>query len=152
MGPGLNYQQEFLATCRAEAEPLLFAHWQEIALNKNIIPLAPDWDAYEALEAAGVLRIFTARESGRLVGYFACFVRRHLHYRETLFAVNDVLFLTREHRKGWAGPRLIRFAEKCLKADGVTVLAINTKRHRPFDLLLKRMNYTTAETVYQKVL
>lgn len=148
----LTYQQEFLATCRGEAEPLLAAHWQEIALNRDLIPLAPDWPAYEALEAAGVLRIFTARDGGRLVGYFAVFVRPHLHYRDTIFAVNDVIYLAPEHRRGWAGPRLIQFAERCLRDDGVTVLAINTKRHRPFDLLLKRMGFGVAETVYQKVL
>lgn len=148
----ISYQQEFLATFRAEAEPLLVRHWQEIALHRDLIPLAPDWPAYEALEAAGVLRIFTARDDGRLVGYFACFVRPHLHYCGHLFAVNDVLFLAPEHRRGWAGARLIRFAERCLREDGVTVLAINTKRHRPFDVLLKRLGFGAAETVYQKVL
>lgn len=148
----IAYQQEFLASCRAEAEPLLARHWEEIALHRDLIPLAPDWDAYAELEAAGVLRIFTARCAEALVGYFAVFVRPHLHYRHHVYAFNDVLFLAPEHRKGWTAAGLIRFAETCLREDGVTVLVVNTKRHRPFDVLLDRLGYGAAETVYQKVL
>jgi GNAT superfamily N-acetyltransferase len=148
----ITYQQEFLATCRAEAQPLLERHWMEIALNRDTIRLNPDWDAYEELEAADALKIFTARKDGRLIGYFAVLVRRHLHYVDHLFAFNDVLFLDSEYRRGFVGAKLMRFAESCLKEDGVSVMIVNTKTHRPFDALLRWLGFRHIENIYSKVL
>ena len=148
----LTYQQEFLVTCRKDAEPLLQKHWEEIALNKDFISLNPDWDAYEELEARGALRIFTARNDGRLIGYFAVLVRAHLHYVDHLFAFNDVLFLDSEYRGRFVGVRLMRFAEQCLKEDGVSVMVVNTKTHKPFDGILERLGFRHIENLYSKVL
>ena len=155
MGPGaevITYQQEFLATCRNDAQPLLERHWGEIALNRDFIRLNPDWDAYEELEASGALKIFTARKDGRLIGYFAVLVRRHLHYVDHLFAFNDVLFLDSEYRRGFVGAKLMRFAESCLKEDGVSVMIVNTKTHKPFDSLLRWLGFKHIENIYSKVL
>jgi GNAT superfamily N-acetyltransferase len=148
----ITYQQESFVTYKGDAIPLLEKHWQEIALNKDKIKLNPDWDAYADLEDAGVLRIFTARDDNKLVGYFVTFVKLHLHYKDHLFAYNDVLFLASDYRKGFVGPKLMKFAEKCLKEDGVAVLVVNTKLHKPFDTLLKWLGYKHVENLYSKVL
>jgi GNAT superfamily N-acetyltransferase len=148
----ITYQQESLSTCKEDAIPLLEKHWEEIALNKDKIKLNPDWDAYADLEDAGILKIFTARDGGRLVGYFVTFVKAHIHYKDHLFAYNDILFLSPDKRKGFVGPKLMKFAEKCLKEDGVCVLVVNTKLHKPFDTLLKWLGYKHIENLYSKVL
>jgi GNAT superfamily N-acetyltransferase len=148
----ITYQQESLVTAKKDARPLLEKHWEEIALNKDTIKLNPDWDAYADLEDAGILRIFTARSDGELVGYFVTFVKAHIHYKDHLFAYNDILFLTKEYRKGFTGSKLIKFAEKCLKEDGVSVVVVNTKRHKPFDVLLEWLGYKHIENIYSKVL
>lgn len=148
----ITYQQESLATCKEDAAPLLEKHWEEIALNKDTIKLNPDWDAYADLEDVDILRVFTARDGDKLVGYFVTFVKAHLHYKDHLFAYNDILFLSKDYRKGYTGAKLMKFAEKCLKQDGVSVLVVNTKRHRPFDVLLKWLGYTHIENLYSKVL
>lgn len=146
----VSFKQELLNDTRDAATSLLWAHWREVALNKDIIPLDPDWDAYERLEDDGKLRIFTARDGIKLVGYFVVIVSSHLHYKSTLFAENDLIYLDPDYRKGHVAARLIRFAEKCLREDGVTVLMINTKDHRPFDPLLVRSGYGLVERVYGK--
>lgn len=146
------YRQESLATCKEDALPLLEKHWEEIALNKDKIKLNPDWDAYSDLEDADVLRVFTARDGDKLVGYFVTFVKEHIHYKDHLFAYNDILFLSANYRKGFVGPKLMKFAEKCLKEDGVAVLVVNTKLHKPFDMLLKWLGYKHIENLYSKVL
>jgi len=148
----ITYQQESLVTSKANAIPLLENHWEEIALNKDKIKLNPDWDAYANLEDAGVLKIFTARDDRKLVGYFVVFVKSHIHYKDHLFCYNDVIFVDEEYRKGFTSPRLIKFAEKCLKADGVEVMIVNTKRHKPFDSLLVWLGYKHIENLYSKVL
>ncbi len=148
----ITYQQESLVTVKADIIPLLEKHWEEVALNKEKIKLNPDWDAYANLEDAGVLKIFTAREAGKLVGYFVVFVKSHIHYKDHLFCYNDVIFVDEEYRKGFTSPRLIKFAEKCLKADGVEVMIVNTKMHKPFDSLLVWLGYKHIENLYSKVL
>ena len=148
----ITYQQESLVTTKEDARPLLEKHWEEIALNKDTIKLNPDWDAYADLEDAGILKIFTARLDGKLIGYFVTFVRSHIHYKDHLFAYNDILYLDKDYRKGFTGAKLMKFAEKCLKDDGVSVLVVNTKRHKPFDVLLKWLGYKHIENIYSKVL
>lgn len=146
----MNYQQEFLATVEKDIRPLLERHWNDIAVNKDKIKLNPDWDAYHSLEQDGMLKIFTAREQGELVGYFVVIVHRNLHYKDHLFASNDVIFLHPDHRKGRTGIKLVQFSEKCLKEDGVSVLAINTKVHKPFDKLMQFLGFSLVERIYSK--
>jgi tRNA1(Val) A37 N6-methylase TrmN6 len=47
---------------------------------------------------------------------------------------------------------LIKFSQKCLKEDGVAVMVVNTKRHKPFDTLLVWLGYKHIENIYSKVL
>lgn len=148
----ITYQQEFLVTVENDIKPLLERHWEEIAVNKDVIKLNPDWDAYAELEWNGNLKIFTARDDGKLIGYFVVIVRKHIHYKDHLFAANDILFVAPEFRKGTTGTKLIKFAEKCLKEDGVSVLVVNTKRHKPFDKLLDWLGFNHVENVYSKLL
>lgn len=148
----ITYQQESLATCKEDAIPLLERHWEEIALNKDMIKLNPDWDAYADLEEAGILKIFTARSDEKLVGYFVVLVKHHIHYKDHLFAYNDILFVDQGFRKGFTSARLIKFSQKCLKEDGVVVMVVNTKRHKPFDNLLVWLGYKHIENIYSKVL
>jgi len=145
-----NYQQEFLSGVYVEIQHLIKDHWQEIAVNREHIKLNPDWDAYETLEKKNKLKIFTARENNVLVGYFVVIIDFNIHYKDHLFAINDVLYLSKKHRKGFTGIKLVRFAENCLKADGVSVITVNSKAHRPFNKLLEYMRYNMIETVYQK--
>lgn len=150
MGTKLSYQQEFLATAYDDMQDLLRMHWAEIALNQDAIKLNPFVEQYEDAEKAGILRIFTARDGDDLVGYFALLVQPSLHYRDHLFANNDVIYLHPDYRKGMAGAKLIKFAVECLAQDGVSVVFINTKTHKPFDVLLKRLGFNHIENLYAK--
>lgn len=148
----ITYQQESLTTCKEDAQYLLQDHWEEIALNKEAIKLNPDWDAYYDLEESGALKIFTARSDGNLIGYFVVLCRKHLHYVDHVFAFNDILYVHKDYRKGLVGAKLMKFAEKCLKEDGVSVVIVNTKRHKPFDSLLEWLGYSHIENIYSKLL
>ena len=146
----IKYQQEFLDTCEKDCQELIRLHWEEIAVNKDKIKLNPDWDAYHALEQNQRLKIFTARSEEELVGYFVVITGSNLHYKDHVFAVNDILYLKKEYRKGRTGIKLIKFAEKYLRDDGVSVLNINTKVHKPFDVLMEHMDFGLVERVYSK--
>ena len=146
----VNYQQEFLTSVVDDIKPLIKSHWDEIALNQDRIKLNPDWDAYQNFEDQDRLRIFTARDKDELVGYFVVIIGVNIHYKDHLFASNDIIYLSPNHRKGFTGIRLIKFAEKCLREDGISVLTINTKVHQPFDKLMDFLKFNNIERVYSK--
>jgi L-amino acid N-acyltransferase YncA len=148
----MDFALENIANVRREIEPLLEQHYKEIALNKDIIKLNPDWRAYAQLDAINGLRIYTARKDGKLMGYFVVIVSRSLHYKDHLFANNDVIFLTKTARKGLTGLKLVKYAIESLKAEGVTKLHVNTKMHQPFDPIMERLGFEEIETVFSKVL
>ena len=148
----MRYQQEFLDQVKDDALYLLDLHYNEIALNQDKIKLNPDWDVYKELEQQGKLKIFTARDNDTLVGYFVVVVGVNMHYKDHTFACNDIIYLHKDYRKGFAGIKLIKFAKKCLTEDGVSVLAINTKVHQPFDRVLERLGFNLIERVYSSYL
>lgn len=148
----ITYQQEFLSSCQQDCEELIRLHWEEIALNKEVIKLNPDWESYEELEESKTLKIFTARDGSNLIGYFVVLVGRSLHYKDHIFAENDIIYLHKDYRKGYTGIKLIKFAEKCLKEDGVSILKVNTKVHQPFDTLMSFLKFNLIERVYTKYL
>ncbi len=148
----LTFRVETLAAVRDEAAPLLRRHWEEIALNRDTVPLDPDWQAYDRVEAAGLLHITTARnDAGGLVGYAVYFVVPNLHYRSLRVAETDIFWLVPEHRRGLAGLRLLRAAEAHLAALGVNKIVSKVKLHHDTGPLFERLGYTAIERVYAKM-
>lgn len=148
----MKFGHENLTNVKDEILPLLDDHWEEIALNKDVIKLNPDCEAYAAYDSINALRVYTARDEGKLVGYFVVLVTRSLHYKDHLFAINDIIFLKKEVRLGMTGVKLIKYAVKCLEEEGVSKIMINTKIHQPFDAVLERLNFKCIERVYSKCL
>jgi GNAT superfamily N-acetyltransferase len=122
------------------------------ALNQGKIKLNPNWKEYANLDVAGILRIFTARDDGELVGYFVLMVSQSIHYQDHLFANNDVLFVLPDSRAGATGYKLIKFAEDHCREAGVSLMMINTKVHIPFDSLMIGMGFDLIERIYSKFL
>jgi GNAT superfamily N-acetyltransferase len=141
----------FEAARAAGLEQLGARHWTEIAHFRDI-PLEVDWDAYAAFEAAGRLRTFTVRIDGQLVGYCLFILSHHPHYKSSLYAMQDVLFLAPEHRGAHIGAQLIRFCEERLRVEGVQVVTQHSKAKRELDLgpLLTRLGYELVDTVWAK--
>jgi hypothetical protein len=148
----VTVQHEAFESIKEEIKELLADHWQEIALYQDHIKLNPDWKEYARLSAAGALRIFTVRSGEKMVGYFVLVVSQSLHYSDHLFATNDVIYIKPEFRKGTAGWQLIKFAEANLRAEGVTLMTVNTKVHAPFDPLMERLEFDYIERLYAKLL
>lgn len=133
-------------------EALWPAHWEEVAINRDSIKLAPDYQSYEAFADAGALHIVTAREAGKIVGYLINIVRPHLHYKNDLHGFADVYYIQPEHRQGWAGVKLFKYAEKTLEARGVKKLFMGTKLHLDMSRLFERMGWHETERLFTKVL
>ena len=50
-----------------ELPPLFRAHWREIALNQETVPLEPDWQRYYEMDLARFLHVLTVRVRGLLL-------------------------------------------------------------------------------------
>jgi len=100
----------------ANAGALFSEHWEEVALNKQVMVLKPDEQKYRTMEANGMLLILGAFCDGRVVGYSVNFVTNHPHYADLIVCNNDLLFVTEDKRCGRLGLQLIRATEKEVEA------------------------------------
>jgi hypothetical protein len=153
--------ERFHAIAR-ELPPLFARHWAEIALDRDVVPLDPDWDSYFDLDARGVLHILTARVvapaahgAADLVGYVFNLVGGHQHYLSTRFAHTEMFWLDPAYRKGWEPVRMLRENMAGLAERGVVVSTINFKlgfRDGRVGRLLARLGYAATDIVMRKVL
>jgi len=148
----ITYSVEKLSDIFDELKPLLQCHYEEIARHKDVIKLNPDYDKYKVMDNAGYLHTVTARDGGKLIGYFVSFVMPHLHYKDCIMSVNDVLFIEKNYRKGFVAMRMFKFAERTLKERGVLKIHINMKIAHDFGILLERIGYVEIERIYEKML
>jgi GNAT superfamily N-acetyltransferase len=131
-----------------ELLPLLEAHYLEIAHFQDI-PLEPDFDRYVKLDENGVLRVFTARdEAGKLVGYSVYLVSFNLHYRSSLQAIQDILYISPD-RRGF-GRKFIAWCDDQLRAEGVQATYHHVKSAHDFGPLLARMGYECVDHIYAR--
>jgi L-amino acid N-acyltransferase YncA len=157
-----RFAWETLAAARAAGiEDLIALNWEEVEDHKAASPLAIDWNAYQQLERQGVLRVGLMRAAGLLVGYNVFFVKPTLHHRQTVWAVNDLVYLDPEARRGMAGVLLISEAERLLRAEGVRAVFycsklgpdLGEKRGRgSVAALLSGLGYNAYETTWLKTL
>lgn len=143
----MNYYIEMYDQVFDEIKPLLIEHYNEIAKYKDI-PLAPDWLTYKKLDELGMLKIFTYRESGVLIGYAIYVVKNHLHYSTCLVAQQDILFITKNKRGH--GAKFILWCDKQLKDMGVQLTMHHVKSDHNFGGMLERMGYELMDLIYTK--
>ena len=131
-------------------------HWEEFAVDKDVIPLSPDRAAYLEKEKAGALHLVTARDKGLLVGYYIAFVHRSLHYQETVTSVSDIFFVHPRYDKfgqrGRIVDRLLDVAEGMLRAMGVVRMYVATKHKHPMDPIMRRRGYEITDIIWRKLL
>lgn len=145
----IDFQRESIAGLWGELHPLLDAHYHEISADKTI-PLCPDTERYDQLDAAGVIHTYTARLEGELIGYAIFFVQPHLHYATTTHALQDVIFIAREHRRGTLGLRLIRYCDRQLQSEGIHVVHHHIKAAHNWGPILERMGYRLQDLIYTR--
>ncbi len=129
-------------------KPLLEKHYKEIA-HYSDIELDPDYDAYVKMESMGAVRVFTARDdAGILVGYAIFFVRYNIHYKKSLQAHQDILFVD-PARRG-IGAKLIQWSDEQLRAEGVQAVYHHVKSAHNFGPLLERIGYQLVDLIYAR--
>lgn len=144
----VSFKRENVKRIWDDLLPLLDKHYEELAPYKDV-PLDPDKDFYLKADEMGMLRVYTAREAGALVGYAVYGVRRDVHYKSLKKAEQDLLFVAPE-RRGRFGIRFIRWCEEQLRAEGVNLIMCHAKIHVDFGVVFEKMGYAPVDTIYYR--
>lgn len=144
----VGFQRQALADCFDELQPLVKAHHAEVAFYQDI-NLDVDWEAVIRLEQAGALRLYTARDFGSLRGYAVFVLGPALHYKGTLQATADAVYLEPGVRKQMLGVKFLRWCDEELRREGVVIVAHHHST-RQLRSLYGRLGYELAELVWTR--
>lgn len=126
------------------------AHWEELALNRDKVPLSPQYDIYEMRARAGQAMFVSLRCDGEIVGYFVGFVAPGLHYSTCLTLTMDIFWVHPAHRNGRSGVMLFREVEREARRRGVQRMFMGSKLHADSSALFRRLGYEPVETYHTK--
>ena len=127
-------------------------HYEELALNKDSVPLDPQYDTYLARDELGEVIFASLRDSGEIVGYFVGFIAPGLHYKTCLTCTMDIFFVHPDHRGKSGGIKLFRCVEKELKRRGVQRWFVGSKCHKDASILFEKLGFSPVEVYYSKML
>jgi hypothetical protein len=135
-----------------ELKTLLDGHYEELALNKDKVPLRPQWNLYRQREDLEQLVYVTLRDRGELIGYVIMFVAPGLHYETCLTAHMDILFVRPDRRDAAAKGVLLMLdtLEAELKRRGVQRWFMGTKLHKDIGAIFRRRKFEAVEMTYSK--
>ena len=146
----ITAQIEDFKTFLPEVRSLLALHYEELALNKDKVPLCPNFDLYLERDRRGEVMVVTLREDGRLVGYFVGFIAPGLHYQTCLTLTMDIFWTHHDIRGGFAGLKMFRLVEKEAIRRGVSRIFYGSKLHKDAGVLFERLGFAPVETYYSK--
>lgn len=134
----------------AEITPLAYAHHEEVDLYQGKVLMDPDFDTYGMLQDSGVLKIFTLRNDNELIGYNIFYVQNHPHYKGTLWAGNDLVYIDPAFRNTGTTPSFFNYCEESLRDMGAGVISYTMKVDKAFHSLMLLLEMDHAEQVYTK--
>lgn len=147
----ISFAAEPLEPAIPDLLPYVGDHWRSVTPYSEVMAFDIVWEGYLRAEAAGMFKLFTARDDGRLVGYCCFFVvPRHLHANHR-WANGDAFWLHEDHRTGRVGMQMVKFYERMLREDGPIVIHFEVPtRSRPMALLLGRLGYDVVSKGFSK--
>lgn len=143
------FAEETFTSLFDEVAPLLRAHHEEISIHKDII-LSPSFERYEKLQMSGVLKVFTVRDSGEIIGYASFFLYPSLHFSESMHAVQDAVYIKKDKRGIGLGSQFIDYCDYKLKLMGAEIVYHHVKTTNDWGSLLKKKGYALEEYIYSR--
>lgn len=126
------------------------AHWLDLGLVRDKMPLAPDYEFYQNSARRGELCIVTLREPGAIVGYVVGFVGPGLHYQTTLTFRMDLIWVEKNSREQGGGLLLMQALERELLRRGVKACYMGGKVSKPIGRFYSRLGYEPSDVFYFK--
>lgn len=130
---------------------LFEAHWNEVGEDRETIALEPDFSKLLAMERAGALVSFSAREAdGALAGYALMLASPPFLYKAHVFAYSIAIYIDPAHRGH--GAVLVRLIERELRGRGVAKVFFIARAGTAFGKVLEELGYAASETAFAKLL
>ena len=136
-----------------EMAPLFVAHHRE---NPQLgLPMDPDFAMYKSMADKNMLRIYTARigseDESLLMGYQVFGVMKHPHRRYSTEAIQQLLYLEPDCRKGWTAIRFLRYCWSELEAEGIRVIHQQISARNDFGKIFERYGFILTDLTYARL-
>jgi len=115
----LTTQIESFTALQPELSVIFPKHWEELALNRDKVPLDPMYEVYFDRDARGECLLITLRELGEICGYFIGFINPGLHYRTCLTCIMDIFYVKPEHRRKGVATSMFHAAKDMAREQGL---------------------------------
>jgi GNAT superfamily N-acetyltransferase len=135
-----------------ELDELVHDYYASTVAAEDMPPLDFNWSVYCALEHAGMLKLYTARNKDDLVGFVLYHVYPHLHHRTYMTAACDTLAVKPEQRGKGIGRALMEYAEPQLKKCDVKSITHQFRTCYTAKPLFPKLGYKLIEYGYLKEL
>jgi hypothetical protein len=148
----IEFAEETIAGCLDELKVLTNAHWDEVRFDYGAMRVDPDWPKYMHLNSLGIIRLYTIRDWGQLIGYASFIVDDHLHFKGKKFAGNDTIYILPEYRNKFTIPRFMKYFESKLAKIGADVIQITTTKTNKHERFMKHSGYDMNQFISTKAL
>ena len=142
----ITYQQETLVTFLPESKPLFDKYYAEVAELQ--IPQGFNAEFYWHLDSRNRLKIYTIRDNGKLIGFSFWVLFYPPHYKTSLTATSDMIFVLQEYRKGLFGYKFLKHSLNEIKKHNPQRILVGVKPNNDFGKILERLGAGHFETVY----
>jgi hypothetical protein len=147
--------EPYSAQLVAEMTPLFRAHFREIP--QLGLPMDPDLGLYKSMADKNMLLIYTVRlpdpndvHAPLLMGYQVFGVMKHPHRRYSTEAIQQLLYLEPDCRKGWTAIRFLRYCWNALEAEGVSVIHQQIDSRHDFGAIFERAGFVLTDLTYAR--
>ncbi len=148
----VTIQVERWAQFYPDSKAIFPEHWRELALHQGEIPISIDEGKYSNLDHLGILLILTARDEGKLVGYYLWFLMPHPHYSASgPMGLTDMYFILPAYRNG-LGTKLFVESERELRKRGIVKAITSCKVHEDHTRMLELLGWTFSDKTFVKLL
>lgn len=141
----IKFNQESYSKAIDDIKKLLDEHMDEIKYDHADV----NFSLYKVAEEKGLLKIYTAREDSKLIGYCVMSVGK-CHKSGKIKAHQELFYIEPEYRRIGLGKALIYHVDKQLRFSGVQISVQSVPSNMKWDDLLTGIGYKKHRTIYEK--
>lgn len=148
-----TFSVEKLRDVYAELEPLFRQHYAEMTARLEgdgfpVSPYNPRLDEYYKASDGGWLLTFVVRKDGVPCGYSNIYITSDMHNHDKI-AMEDMLFLAKEHRKNGVGKRFVEYGLQEMRKRGCKRLVVSALTDLRVAEIWRRMGFKDLATQMQ---
>lgn len=146
----LKYASETWAQVRDEFDELGRRNFEECKIAEGRRPYNLAREAFNWLDAEGMVHVTTARNDGKLVGYVLTVLQaRHLQF-DAFCSQTIGMYMLPAYRKGLNAVRMMEMDEQYMRGLGVDKMYGGCTHEKELAPLFIRRGWVPAETHYHK--